>query len=61
MPDIKLPTDIEESLKLALDCMSLSRRLMEENGIECAAEDVNNWKARMGNVNNELGTFYQVC
>jgi hypothetical protein len=57
---IKIPSDIEKALTLARTCMKRSRELMlEDGGIPYTKGEENNWSARMGNLCNELGSFYQ--
>ena len=54
---IKLPTDIEESLNLSVQCLKKSLECLPVNSTSTLI-DRNNVVRRLANVSNELGVFY---
>ena len=52
---IKLPTDIEESLSLSVQCLKKSLEYFPSSN---DPTDRNNVVRRLANVSNELGVFY---
>ena len=52
---IKLPTDIEESLNLSVECLKKSLQCLPDNSTLIERSNV---VKRLANVSNELGVFY---
>ena len=56
---LKVPSDIEDSLVLALKCIDMSADVFEEHAIPMTKKERANMRGRRGNLNNEIGSFYQ--
>ena len=56
---IKVPSDIEDSLVLALKCIDMSSDVFEAHAIPMTKKERANMRGRRGNLNNEIASFYQ--